>query len=252
MKRQTFSRTLNEKNLLLRQSDYPGLNELRAIAALCVIPGHVEQMKELNQLPYYYWFPVPGKLGVVLFFALSGFLITALLLKEKHRHQCVSLKNFYIKRALRIWPLYFFLLTFCILVINKIPVFQLPNLSVELYGNLTLKNILLLSFILPNYIYFVIPYASHLWSIGIEEQFYLVQPCIIKVVKHTTVLAGVMLVIVFLKGILNTAIDSSATKYFVTPWTGYFGCIAIGSLGSILCYAKPKFVRSSFITRRPR
>ena len=102
MKNQSSNKALNEQNSLLCQSHYPGLNELCAIAVLCVIPGHIEQVKALNQLPYHYWFPIPGKLGVILFFALSGFLITTLLLKEKSRHQRVSLKNFYIKRALRI------------------------------------------------------------------------------------------------------------------------------------------------------
>jgi peptidoglycan/LPS O-acetylase OafA/YrhL len=246
MKKKTLYKTSREMNLL-SQSHYPMLNELRAIAVLCVIMGHVEQIKQLNFLPYNYWFPIPGILGVTLFFALSGFLITALLLKAKYQYREVNLKSFYIKRILRIWPLYFFMLLLSIFMINKIEYFQLPHYSFVLYGNLNLKNILLLLLVLPNFIDIIIPYASHLWSIGIEAQFYWVQPFIVKTVKHIEVLAGVMLCFIFLKEILifcNTFINLEEINNFIVRTTAFYGSIAIGCLGAILCYSKPNFVKN--------
>ena len=57
----------------LFRKHFPGLNELRAIAVLTIIPGHIEQAKQGLGLAFNYWFPVPCILGVVLFFAISGF-----------------------------------------------------------------------------------------------------------------------------------------------------------------------------------
>ncbi len=62
---------------------FPGLNGLRAVGALTVIPCHIEQLKPCFQIDQAKWFPVHGKIGVVLFFVLSGYLITFLLLHER-------------------------------------------------------------------------------------------------------------------------------------------------------------------------
>ena len=67
---------------------FPNLNGLRFIAAFLVIIHHIEQIKSLSKIENY-WETIPfigiiGKLGVVLFFVLSGFLITYLLLAEEH------------------------------------------------------------------------------------------------------------------------------------------------------------------------
>src|SRR5271155_5691395 len=94
---------------------FSGLNGLRAIAALSVVFSHTTT--SLNQFglnPFIYGkFPdgttkttLLAAFGVTIFFALSGFLITYLLLEEKKTKE-INIKNFYIRRILRIWPLYY-------------------------------------------------------------------------------------------------------------------------------------------------
>jgi peptidoglycan/LPS O-acetylase OafA/YrhL len=84
----------------------PGLNGLRAIAAFGVLFSHVNLGIEAYGLPIRKTSDLAG-FGVTIFFALSGFLITYLLLKEKEQFNTINIKNFYVRRILRIWPLYF-------------------------------------------------------------------------------------------------------------------------------------------------
>ncbi|MCK5535353.1 MAG: acyltransferase [Bacteroidales bacterium] len=230
---------------MLNKTYYPGLNELRALAVLSIIPGHIEQIKSIFNLPFFYWFPIPGKLGVILFFVISGFLITTLLLKERSTTSTINLKNFYVKRILRIWPLYFLIMALSILFINKLDIFQMPIYSSLLYEKIdTNNNIMLLLLVMPNYMNVMVPYAAQTWSIGIEEQFYLIQPFIVKIIKRLWALILFMLLIVFLKEILYgfDLVKNWEIVKIVRPWSSYFGSIAIGSIGAILCHSYPKFV----------
>jgi len=231
---------------MLNKIYYPGLNELRALAILSILPGHIEGIKEIFHLPFSYWYPIPGKLAVILFFVISGFLITALLLKEKQHTNKIDLTKFYIKRILRIWPLYFFIILLSILVLNKTDLFHMPMYSPVLYEKLDKTDIILLLLVMPNYINIVIPYATQTWSIGIEEQFYLFQPLIVKFIKQGWLLILFILIIIFLKEILYgfDLIKNITLVKIVRPWSSYFGSIAIGSLGAILCYTYPKFVKT--------
>ena len=84
---------------------FPNLNGLRFFAAFLVILGHQELMKEyyLGVEPYFLLKnPDSGQLGVILFFVLSGFLITYLLLMEEAKTKTISIKYFYVRRILRI------------------------------------------------------------------------------------------------------------------------------------------------------
>ena len=92
---------------------FPNINGLRFIAALLVIIHHTEQIKDILGLSNYWSTPIIrsiGGLGVLLFFVLSGFLITFLLLDEESTTGTISIKKFYIRRILRIWPLYYLIL----------------------------------------------------------------------------------------------------------------------------------------------
>src|SRR5688572_28294357 len=86
-----------------------GLNGLRAFAAFAVVISHIRLAYGDFGLP-----TVDGLLlaryGVTVFFAISGFLITYLLLQEKQTTGTVDIKSFYWRRVLRIWPLYYFYL----------------------------------------------------------------------------------------------------------------------------------------------
>lgn len=154
---------------------FPHLNAFRFIAALLVILHHVEQVRQnahLFHLKNYSLFN-NGGVGVQFFFVLSGFLITFLLLKEKQRTGTVLLSLFYLKRVLRIWPLYY-LLVFVGFVV--LPLTVSPAILANKFPYLNSKGLLLYLFILPNVANAL--WSKHflitLWSIGVEEQFYLI------------------------------------------------------------------------------
>jgi peptidoglycan/LPS O-acetylase OafA/YrhL len=92
-------------------SFFEGLNALRFFAALLVVLHHAETLRKDNGLSNFESFGLfrNGGNAVTFFFVLSGFLITYLLLKEDGKSGTISIKGFYLRRVLRIWPLYFLL-----------------------------------------------------------------------------------------------------------------------------------------------
>ncbi len=124
-----------------------------------------------------------GDLGVNFFFVLSGFLITFLLLKEKHEKRSISIPRFFLRRILRIWPVYFltivmgfFLIPYVFKTGNpayfpfmiNIPTDKLPwYLCFAVNFDMVIHGI--------SYLVVVI-----LWSVSVEEQFYLVWPLLNK------------------------------------------------------------------------
>src|SRR5262249_6921629 len=115
---------------------FPALDELRGLAALSVIVHHIERNK--NRLGYPSLFGEPalvhfvshlGQLGVSCFFVLSGFLMTFLLVTEHRRTGRIHVRAFYMRRILRIWPLYFFIVAIAFVIIPWItPHIALPGL----------------------------------------------------------------------------------------------------------------------------
>ncbi len=137
----------------------PGLDGLRAVAVFAVIGFH-----------YYRW-PTGGASGVELFFVLSGFLITSLLLEEWRERSRISLPRFYLRRALRLLPALWFLLAVWAILAAHAGHFQWTPL---VYGLTYTTN--LATIIQGHY-----PGLSHLWSLGNEEQFYLLWPLLLLV-----------------------------------------------------------------------
>lgn len=228
---------------------FSGFNTLRFIGAFVVIFGHIEQFKDAMGFNFYYWFPIPAKVGVVLFFTLSGFLISYLLLDERERRGKIDLKNFYLRRAFRILPLYYLIVFLSIFIFNKISILKVPNFSEAVYQNLNLPSILMLIFVLPNFLEIIIPYAAQSWAIGIEEQFYLVQPLLVKLLRNKISIFVCLLTIVFSYEILSKSVDFLTNLLKVKlPFvvidfiqeTQYFGCIAIGCIAGIILFYKVK------------
>jgi peptidoglycan/LPS O-acetylase OafA/YrhL len=122
-----------------------------------------------------------GQHAVTFFFVLSGFLITFLLLKERNKTQTVQVKSFYWKRIVRIWPLYFLLL-FIGLVLQPIFI-ELLKLPYEIPYSWSESLFFFIAF-LPGIITFY--FGNHLleplWSIGVEEWFYLIWGPLLKFV----------------------------------------------------------------------
>ena len=147
-----------------------GLNGIRAIAALSVVITHVVQGLEMFGLPRMRGLEIAGY-GVTMFFTLSGFLITYLLLLEKEKYKDVNIKQFYIRRILRIWPLYYLYL-----LLSLVALFIYD--SQVLNGNVIFYVLLLAN--VPFILGVQIPVIGHFWSLGVEEQFYLFWPWVVK------------------------------------------------------------------------
>jgi peptidoglycan/LPS O-acetylase OafA/YrhL len=161
------------KAATLTRSYYPALDGLRGFAILGVLLQH-----------NFSFLPIPkfGWIGVDLFFVLSGFLITEILLKTKEQKN--FLPNFYIRRILRIFPLYYGSL---ILFFSLAPLVSQFKDQYSYYS----ANQGMLWMHLQNWLYIAKPKLdnhtvfSHFWSLSVEEQFYLVWPLLILACNKT-------------------------------------------------------------------
>ncbi len=144
----------------------PSLDGLRALSIFLVVALHtVQRVSEHRHVGWGWYALFNGSSGVFIFFEISGFLITTLLLNEHAKRGSVSLRGFYLRRAFRILPpLYVYIGTVVVL---------------GLLGRLALDRRDLLSslFFFHNYIQHSPMWSlEHLWSISVEEQFYLIWP----------------------------------------------------------------------------
>lgn len=152
----------------------PNLNPLRFFLAVMVLVFHVPMMSKNMGLAYFDDFSLfhKGEEAVYVFFVLSGFLIIRSLWIEKNKGT-IQIKKFYIRRILRIFPLYFLIVFFGFFYYQ----FFLDIIGIEFENNYNLlEAIILYVFFLPNVAKVdLMPggILEILWSIGIEEQFYL-------------------------------------------------------------------------------
>lgn len=227
---------------------FPNLNGLRFIAALMVFVYHVEQNSMFFGLPNVaeniILFGI-GKLGVVLFFVLSGFLITYILLHEEQIKGRISIPKFYLRRVLRIWPLYFFVLILAFFILPNIAFFVIPGFEKPvLYENFTLKAIMYFTFFanLAVSMFNVFPYASQTWSIGTEEQFYLVWPLLIAFVRKRRLLfiLGVIAAYIGVYFLLNSNVEFIPGKMYLRKFWKLFNidCMAIGAVFAVMLHTK--------------
>jgi peptidoglycan/LPS O-acetylase OafA/YrhL len=166
------------------------LNGLRTISILMVIGAHLlhhHYFTDSNNkaLKYFGFIFFNGQLGVNIFFVISGFLITTLLIYEKENTGDISLKNFYARRSIRIFPAYYFLL--------------LVYFILQLVGYLNfdarewLANLTYTKQFFPS----GDDVAGHLWSLSVEEVFYLIWPLLFIITgKHAVKV--ILLLIVFI------------------------------------------------------
>lgn len=159
----------------------PELDVLRFFAFLLVFLSHTIPQNHLSP----HWLiaiKAAGALGVPVFFALSAYLITELLLRERAQTGSINIKSFYVRRVLRIWPLYFLVLFSGFIIAHWTPehsifsirtllsyIFLIGNWNAVIHGGLPLG-------------------LGALWSISVEEQFYLILPSLVKRALKKTVL----------------------------------------------------------------
>lgn len=168
----------------MKKIQFPGLNGVRFIAALLVIIDHTELFKSYLGYPTLWansYSAYLGAFGVSIFFVLSGFLITYLLLEERQEAQ-IRIRHFYLRRILRIWPLYYLILGLGFFVIPHLDFFQVPIYSSDMGDSL--HRLLLFIGLAANvaFVYLpTVPFANVLWSVAVEEQFYLFWPHVVRI-----------------------------------------------------------------------
>ena len=195
---------------------FPNLNGLRAIGALTVVFGLIELSKKEFGLPnllgsFYYFKFTSGHLGVLLFYTLSGFLITYLLFVVKINFNTINIKEFLIRRALRIWPIYY-LAVFFTLFFFPLFIFDYPG-RVFLSDDRFWPIFFIYFFLVPNFGSVGIGGAGgifQLGTIGTEEQFYWIWPFFIKFFKRIDVF--LLLFFIFIS-LLPHFVDYSKIHY---------------------------------------
>lgn len=214
---------------------FPGLNGIRAIAALAVVLSHITVYLYRFDLNPHLIGTLPNgnpkgidlsDFGVTIFFALSGFLITYLLLAE-NRQQPISVKDFYIRRILRIWPLYY---TYLIIALIVSRVGNVPHESIsDLFYFFFAPNVPK-SFQLPSDL------LGHYWSLGVEEQFYLFWPLFVRRFhKHLFwATAGLFTAFIGLKLLAYAAFSGSV--FHTAMYVNRFDCMMLGALGAHLYF----------------
>lgn len=181
----------------------PWLNGMRGIAISCVLVFHIGHVVfQGNPMVGSYLGLPQGYLGVDIFFVLSGFLITTLLLEEWENTLSMSLRRFYIRRALRLLP--------------ALSVFLLCAIFWSVWTRSTEESSRVLVSSLYAILYFAnwasafdlaegAPILSHTWSLSIEEQFYLVWPLILLTMLHFKLRRG-QIICLTICGIIIVAI----------------------------------------------
>ncbi len=215
------------------------LDGLRFFAVLMVMIAHWLQWQWTN--------PILTKLpfghGVTLFFVLSGFLITRILLSnrdkydEKKSNKFILIKNFYIRRFFRIFPIYYLLILFLYFIDynNTREIFPwLITYTSNIFQSI--NNVYIGDF-------------NHFWSLAVEEQFYLFWPFVILFIKPNKTFIVIIFTIIFAL-IIRTYLHLYVGKWMATS---YFtlSCMHALGLGALLAYIKLYKPKMGIILSKP-
>lgn len=179
---------------------FPDLDILRTVACLFVLVAHIfwdgieAFLPDFLKTSFFHFVLGNGGLGVQIFFMLSGFLISYLLLQEENITGRINVKNFYIRRILRIWPLYYLILAFVFILYPILKHYTgVPETNMErpLYyiffvGNFDVIRILSVPGAFLNSM------SAITWSVAIEEQFYVFWPLLFILFKPKNVVWAMM------------------------------------------------------------
>lgn len=222
-----------------------GLDGLRAIAVACVLVAHASDSPDNPTLLYRIALELRlGALGVKLFFVISGFIITWLLLREERRHGDISLRFFWLRRSVRIIPplagylAVVFLLSFFFQHIAPNPRDYLAAITFSWGWWADVENW----------------WVGHTWSLSIEEQFYLVWPLLFAFLtmrKRFVLLTAGSILLVLLFSLLATLFPQWGF------WSAYllpsnFVFLAVGCLLAVLLTTNHKWLVSSAVRTETR
>jgi peptidoglycan/LPS O-acetylase OafA/YrhL len=223
----------------LQSKKLSSLDGLRGISIALVILSHFTYNSTFNEKTEF------GLIGVDIFFVISGFLITTLLLKEKTLNGYINLRKFYIRRALRILPVVFLFLS-VLLLLNSIYNLQIKPISF-FASLLFIRNLPI-----PNCSDW---YTSHFWSLGVEEQFYLLFPFLISRLSLNTYKKIILLLICIIPitdylfyNKMGVFYSQKSFHIIGLVFVNLFGkgtaLILVGSYLSVLMFTRSKFIES--------
>jgi peptidoglycan/LPS O-acetylase OafA/YrhL len=216
---------------IIDKNYFLGLDTLRALSLLLVISGHVffNDGSTLDKLQL-------GAIGVDVFFVISGFLITTLICKELATKGEFNLKAFFVRRAFRILPVVF-LFSLVLLIIDLI-----YDLGISVNGYLSglffYKQLTNFTLFWQN---------GHLWSLSVEEQFYIIFPSMLFVFgreKYLKILIVFLIVIpvfniVHFNALINRGFIHNLVAVFANVFSLGTYLIIIGSIGALLLFKNP-------------
>lgn len=233
-------------------SHFRGLNTLRFIAAFLVVLHHAESLRKDHELKHLKDFGIfeNGQHAVSFFFVLSGFLITYLLLKEREKKNDISIRQFYLKRIFRIWPLYFLMVIIGVVIQPYfIEWLHIPYKMPYTFGETWYYFL----FFVPGLVnfFFGSNLLEPLWSIGVEEIFYLLWAPLFKWLKKY--------VLKLLLGVIAFKMILICINLYVSlpPVLSYlirihqFEAMAIGGLGAYAVFHHGSRINNLFIYQVP-
>ena len=207
---------------------FPTLDGLRFLAFMLVFIHHMFPTPDLilHTITNFGW----G--GVHVFFALSAFLLTRLLRAEHEKTGTISVGRFFMRRGLRIWPLYFVVIAGATVIWGVR--LEDTNGIVRLLGLLTFTDNILTGLASHEaFPYNPNPYLMHLWTIGLEEQFYLILPFVLKATLGRKKLLKVILLVTLAVFIILRGFAVAYGPPHPFLWTSVFSADAL-VLGMLL------------------
>jgi len=237
---------INQTGVGTNSPYFENIDGLRAIAAFLVIFFHLciwfqfPSTDGYNKLRFFLTFGWSGgELGVTFFFVLSGFLITYLAFNEQSKSQTFNIPKFYVRRILRIWPLYY---------LTVIIGFIIYPLIVKLYGAVYVQekaSLLMYLLFLANFdhIYNNYPSSGILgvqWSVCIEEQFYIIWPIFFSLFSRRKMFPFLVILIIIFSEYFYMYNSSFAIRYY--HLFSSFRYLAFGGLLSYLCFFKNEWI----------
>lgn len=227
----------------MSRSRIPSLDGIRAISILTVIGYHILQSIGLDHSVGLLWFTIlNGNTGVYVFFVLSGYLITTLLMKEHELNNSINLRHFYVRRAFRILP---------VVLANLFVIWLLFRIESI---HVSLSDFAGAAFFYRNYFrqHGWWP-VDHYWTLSMEEQFYFVWPVVMAYALRrwglrgarraalSVVIASPFVRVIsyyagssYLRDVVNRSFHSRADALM---W-GAFGALSVGTKPFEKCYSQ--------------
>ena len=196
-----------KSNAMSDKKYIPNLDSLRGLAAIFVVVSHFEQLKSYIKIPHLSNWPVLGSIAVSIFFMLGGLLSTYFFVKEKLKNDTINYAQFFSKRYIRIWPLYF--------VILIISFFIWP-------AHMSMFNFFLCLFLMSNVafsMYGLNVVIDPIWTLGAEDQFYLIHPQLFRLKNFSKIFVTfIVLIVIYITiriGIVHFTNAPNAIKLFL-------------------------------------